>query len=146
MEDGESVDGAARAFEDAVEAFGEVHLDEVDGIPYVVAGEVEGGLDDLPGPLGGHDGDRLRAAAEVHGGEQTREAEEVVAVEVRDEDGAKTLELEVVLAYAVLGAFGAVQQHLESVDVDDLGAAAAASRGQGGARTEDGDEEVHFIN
>ena len=35
---------------------------------------------------------------------------------------------------------------LESVDVDDLGAAAAASRGQCGARTEDGGEEVHFIN
>jgi hypothetical protein len=146
MEDGEGVDGAARAFEDAVEAFGEVHLDEADGIAYVVAGEVEGGLDDLAGALGGDDGDRLGAAAEVHGGEEAGEAEEVVAVEVRDEDGAETLELEVVLAYAVLRAFGAVEQHLETVDVDYLGAAAAASGGQGGARTEDGDEEVHFIN
>jgi hypothetical protein len=129
-----------------MEAFSKVHLDEVDGIAYVVAREVEGGLDDLPGALGSYDGDGLRATAEVHGGEEAGEAEEVVAVEVRDEDGAEALELEVVLAYAVLGAFGAVQQHLESVDVDDLGAATAAPGGQGGARTEDGDEEVHFIN
>ena len=145
MEDGEGVDGAALALEDAMEALGEVHLDEIQLVAYMVARQLEGGLDDLLGAFGGHDGHGLGAAAEVHGGEQAGEAEEVVAVEVRDEDGAERLELEVVLAYAVLGAFGAVEQHLETVDVDHLRAAAAAAGGQGGARTEDGDEDPNIV-
>lgn len=135
MEDGESVDGAALALEDAVEAFGKVHLDEVDGIAYVVAGEVEGGLDDLLGALGGHDGDGLRAAAEVHGGEEAREAEEVVAVEVRDEHGAERLELEMVLTDAVLCTLGAIEQEFETIDVDHLRATTAAAGGQGRSRS-----------
>ena len=144
MDDGESVDGAAFTLENPVEAFGEVHLDEFQRVADMVAGEFEGGLDDLAGTLGGDNGDGLGAATEVHGGEESRETEEVVAVEVRDEDGAEGLELDMAATDIVLRALGAIEEHFEAADIDDLGAAATVPRGKGGAGAEDGGEEVHF--
>ena len=145
MDEGEGVDGAAVVFEDALHAAFKVHLGEFQRIADVVACQLEGGLDDLTCPFGCHNGDGLGAAAEVHGGEEARETEEVVAVEVGDEDGADGLELEVAAADAVLCALGAVDQHLETVDVDDLGAASAQARGEGGSGTEYGGKEIHIF-
>ena len=71
----------------------------------------------------------------MHGGEEAREAEEVVAVEVRDEDGGQRLELDVVLADTVLRTLGAVNQYLEAIDIEYLRAAAACPCGKGSART-----------
>ena len=146
VDDGESVDGAALALEDTMESLGEVHLDEFQRVADMVAGEFEGGLDDLLGPLGGDDGDGLGAATEMHGGEESRKAKEVVSVEVRDKDGAESLEFDMTTADIVLRAFGTVEQHLEAADIDNLSAAATMPCGEGSAGTEDGDEEVHIFN
>ena len=135
MEDGEGVDGAALALKDAMEALREVHLDEIKLVTHMIARQLEGGLDDLFGPFGCHDGHGLGAAAEVHGGEQRRKAEEVVAVEVRDQYGAQRLELQMVLTDAVLGSLGAIEQEFETVDVDHLRATTAAAGGQGRSRS-----------
>lgn len=144
MDDGEGIDGTTLALEDTLHAFGEVHLDEFQRIAYMVAGEFEGGLDHLSGTLGSDDGDGLGPTAEVHSGEESRKAEEVVAVEVRDEDGTEGLKLDMAATDVVLGAFSTVEQNLEAADIDDLGAATTVPRGEGGTGTEDGDEEVHF--
>ena len=144
VDDGESVDGAAFTLENPVEALGEIHLDEFQRIADMVAGEFEGGLDHLSGTLGSNDGDGLGPTAEVHSGEESREAEEVVAVEMRDKDSGQGLELDVATTDIVLRAFSTVEQNLEASDVDDLSAAATVPSGEGGAGAEDGDEEVHF--
>lgn len=144
VDDGESVDGAAFTLENPVEALGEIHLDEFQRIADMVAGEFEGGLDHLSGTLGSNDGDGLGPTAEVHSGEESRKAEEVVAVEVRDEDGTEGLKLDMAATDVVLGAFSTVEQNLEAADIDDLGAATTVPRGKGGTGTEDGDVEVHF--
>ena len=135
VQDGEGIDGTTRAFKDTLLAFGKVQLDETEFESDVVARELEGGLYDLAGTGGGDDGDGLGAAAEVHGGEEAREAEEVVAVKVRDEDGGQRLELDVVLADTVLRTLGAVNQYFETIDIEYLGATAAYPCGKGGART-----------
>ena len=142
VDDGESVDGAALALEDSVEAFREVHLYEFQWVADMIAGEFEGGLDDLLRALGGDDGDGLGATTEVHGGEESREAEEVVAVEVRDEDGAEGLKLDMAATDIVLRALGAIEEHFESADIDNLGAATTVARGKGGAGTKYSDKEI----
>ena len=146
VDDGESVDGAALALEDSVEAFREVHLYEFQWVADMIAGEFEGSLDDLLGPLGGDDGDGLGASTEMHGGEESRKAKEVVAMEVRNKDGAESLELDMATEDIVFSAFGTVEQHLEAADIDNLSAAATMPCGEGSAGTEDGDEEVHIFN
>ena len=143
MVEREGVDSAALVLEDALAALVEVHLHPFDGESHVVAREVEGGLDHLAGSRGGHDGHRLGAAAEVHGAQQAWQAEEVVAVQVRDGDGVDALQLEVVVADAVLGGFGAVDQKFEAPDIEHLCRTAPCADGQGGSRAEYGDEHVH---
>jgi hypothetical protein len=146
MEDGEGVDGAALALEDTMESLGEVHLDEFQRISNMVTGKFEGSLDDLLGTLGGDDCDGLGASTEMHGGEESRKAKEVVAVEMRDKDGAESLEFDMATTDIVLRAFGTVEKHLEAADIDNLSAAATMPCGEGSAGTEDGDEEVHIFN
>jgi hypothetical protein len=80
----------------------------------------------------------------MHGGEESWKAEEMVAMEMGDEDGAEGLELEVAAANTVLRTFGAVEEEFESVDIDDLGTAATVARGESSSGTEDGDVKIHF--
>jgi hypothetical protein len=136
VDDGESVDGTTFAFEDTMETLGEVHLDKFQRIGDMVTCEFEGSLDDLFGALGSYDGDGFGTSAEVHSGEESRQAEEMVAMEVRDKDGGERLKLDMATADAILRAFGAVEQKLEAANVDDLGTAATMTCGKGGAGTE----------
>lgn len=90
----------------------------------------------------GIDVDRLLPPAEVHAADESWEAEEVVAVEVRDEDGAEGLELDMAATDIVLRALGAIEEHFESADIDNLGAATTVARGNGGAGTKYSDKEI----
>jgi len=143
VHDGEGVDGAALVFEYPLLALVELHLGPFDRVFNMVAGELENGLYGLARSFGGYDGDRFGASAEVHGAEQSGKSEEVVAVEVRDQDGADGLQLDVVVPDAVLCAFGAVEQYLEPPQVEHLGAAMTCAGGQCGPRAQYGDVEVH---
>lgn len=80
MDDGEGIDGATRALEDPMHSFREVHLDEIQLVAYMVAGEAEDGFNHLAGSFGSHHGDGLSTTAEVHGGEKPWKTEEVVAM------------------------------------------------------------------
>ena len=133
------INRTAGAFEDALLALGEVHLVEPQLVAHMVARQRENGLYHLPRPARRYDVDRFSASAEVHGGEQPRQAEEVVAMQVRDEHRRERLQLEPMVADAVLRAFCAVDEQLESVDVDHLRATATVACGQGGSRAEDGE-------
>ena len=112
---------------DAVEAFldddrglGEVQFLEFQGEAKDGSGDGEEELDGLFGAFGGEDGDGLGAAGEVQGGEESGEAEEVVAVEMGDEDHLDALDFLMVFAELGLGVLAAVDEDAVAADGDEL--------------------------
>jgi hypothetical protein len=98
----------------------------------MVACQPEGGLDNLARPQRSHNGHRFRASAEVHGAQQPSQAEEMVTVQVRDNYGGNALQFDVVLADTVLRTLGAVEEHLETANVQQLCGTMAPACGQCG--------------
>ena len=72
---------------------------------------------------------RFCPSIHAHRRKQTRQAEEMVAMEMRDDDGGNGLQLQVVVAYAVLRGFGTVDEQFEASHVEQLCRAASCTDG-----------------
>ena len=141
----ECIHCAALAFKDPVHALTEVHLMPLYRKLYVVAREGEGSLYHLARTLGSHYRHRLCATAKMHGAQQPRQPEEMVAMQVRDNHCPKTLQFQMVVAYAVLRSLGAVDEQLEAIGIEHLGAAAPHTRGQGCTRPQYRHVKIHTL-
>jgi len=144
VEQGEGRDAAAFVFEHLQAALGMAELVVAHREVEMAAGDGHEEFHGLGDTGGRKDVHRGLAAAEVHGAEQAGQAEEVVAVEVGEEDGAHGLEFLMVDAHLGLGVLAAVEHEAGAVDVDYLSAAVAGDGGQRCSGTEYGGVEVHL--
>ena len=97
----------------------------------------------LPCALRGDDGDRKCAAAEMQRGQQSRQAEEMVAMQMRDAYQLHGLQLLPIGAHLVLCALSAVEQQPIAAHIHHLTAAMAHQRGHSGTTTHNGRIEIH---
>ena len=107
------------------------------------AGDGDEGLDLAPGAGGDVDGDGVGPLVEVHRLQQAGDAEDVVAVEVRDEDVADA-EAGAEPHHLPLGTLAAVEQQAVAFAADEHRARVPLGRGHGPARAQERHAQRHI--